>query len=99
VTAWQIDSAFRLAASGACVGRECRPCEPRRRTPFEDQVARQVEAMKAQRTKIEDLASRVTRLKSQLQSLTSTPLVWRLKSDRGLDSWGAGRKPIRTIRM
>jgi hypothetical protein len=46
---------------------------------LEDKVNRQLEAMKAQQQKIEDLTGRVIRLESQLELLTSAALVRRLK--------------------
>jgi hypothetical protein len=46
---------------------------------LEDKVARQAEALKAQQTKIEDLAGRVIRLEAQLELLTAAAMVKRLK--------------------
>lgn len=48
---------------------------------LEDKVNRQVEAMKAQQTKIEELTGRVIRLEAQLELLTSAALIKKLKSD------------------
>ena len=46
---------------------------------LEDKVNRQVEAMKAQQARIEDLTGRVIRLEAQLELLTAAALVKRLK--------------------
>lgn len=46
---------------------------------LEDKVNRQAEAMKAQQQKIEDLTGRVIRLEAQLELLTSTAIVKKLK--------------------
>jgi len=48
---------------------------------LEDKVNRQVEAMKRQQHKIEDLTGRVIRLEAQLELLTGAALVKRLKGD------------------
>lgn len=48
---------------------------------LEDKVDRQAEAMKAQQQKIEDLTGRVIRLEAQLELLTSTAIVRKLKGD------------------
>lgn len=48
---------------------------------LEDKVNRQSEAMKAQQQKIEDLTGRVIRLEAQLELLTSTAIVRKLKGD------------------
>ena len=48
---------------------------------LEDKVDRQVEAMKAQQMRIEDLTSRVIRLEAHLELLTQAALVKRLKND------------------
>jgi hypothetical protein len=48
---------------------------------LEDKVNRQVEAMKVQQQKIEDLTGRVIRLEAQLELLAGAALVKRLKSD------------------
>ena len=48
---------------------------------LEDKVNRQVEAMKDQQRRIEDLTGRVIRLESQLELLTSAALVRRLKGN------------------
>lgn len=48
---------------------------------LEDKVTRQAEALKAQQSKIEDLAARVIRLEAQLELLTSAAIVKRLKGD------------------
>lgn len=48
---------------------------------LEDKVDRQVEAMKHQQNKIEDLTGRVIRLEAQLELLTGAALVKRLKGD------------------
>lgn len=46
---------------------------------LEDKVNRQVEAMKSQQQKIEDLTGRVIRLEAQLELLTGAAMVKRLK--------------------
>ena len=46
---------------------------------LEDRVNRQVEAMKAQQQKIEDLTGRVIRVEAQLELLTGTAMNKRLK--------------------
>ena len=46
---------------------------------LEDRVNRQVEAMKAQQQKIEDLTGRVIRVEAQLELLTGTAMIKRLK--------------------
>jgi hypothetical protein len=48
---------------------------------LEDKVNRQAEAMKSQQQKIEDLTGRVIRLEAQLELLTGTALVRRIKND------------------
>ena len=48
---------------------------------LEDKVSRQADAMKAQQQKIENLTGRVIRLEAQLELLTSTALVRKLKGD------------------
>lgn len=48
---------------------------------LEDKVNRQVEAMKAQQMKIEELTGRVIRLEAQLELLTSAALIKKLKGD------------------
>ena len=48
---------------------------------LEDRVNRQVEAMKSQQQKIEDLTGRVIRLEAQLELLTSAAMIKRLKVD------------------
>jgi len=48
---------------------------------LEDKVNRQSEAMKVQQRKIEDLTGRVIRLEAQLELLTSSAIVRRLKSE------------------
>ncbi|OOG57510.1 hypothetical protein [Polaromonas sp. C04] len=48
---------------------------------LEDKVDRQVEAMKHQQSKIEDLTGRVIRLEAQLELLTGAALVKKLKGD------------------
>jgi cell division protein FtsB len=48
---------------------------------LEDKVNRQAEAMKAQQQKIEGLTGRVIRLEAQLELLTSTAIVRKLKGD------------------
>jgi len=46
---------------------------------LEDKVNRQVEAMKTQQARIEDLTGRVIRLEAQLELITGAALVKRLK--------------------
>ncbi len=46
---------------------------------LEDKVNRQVEAMKSQQARIEDLTGRVIRLEAQFDLFTSAALVRRLK--------------------
>lgn len=46
---------------------------------LEDRVNRQVEAMKAQQQKIEDLTGRVIRVEAQLELLTGAAMIKRLK--------------------
>lgn len=46
---------------------------------LEDRVNRQVEAMKAQQQKIEDLTGRVIRVEAQLELLTGTAMIKRLR--------------------
>ena len=46
---------------------------------LEDKVNRQSEAMKSQQERIEDLTARVIRLEAQLELLTGSALVNRLK--------------------
>jgi hypothetical protein len=48
---------------------------------LEDKVNRQVDAMKLQQQKIEDLTGRVIRLEAQLELLTSAAMIRRLKND------------------
>jgi hypothetical protein len=48
---------------------------------LEDKVNRQVEAMKVQQVRIEDLTGRVIRLEAQLELLTGAALVKKLKGD------------------
>lgn len=48
---------------------------------LEDKVNRQVDAMKAQQQKIEDLTGRVIRLEAQFELLTGAALVKRLRGD------------------
>lgn len=48
---------------------------------LEDKVDRQVETMKHQQSKIEDLTGRVIRLEAQLELLTGAALVKKLKGD------------------
>jgi hypothetical protein len=48
---------------------------------LEDKVNRQADAMKAQQQKIEDLTGRVIRLEAQLELLTGTALLKKLKGD------------------
>lgn len=48
---------------------------------LEDKVDRQVEAMKHQQRKIEDLTGRVIRLEAQLELLTGAALVKKLTGD------------------
>jgi len=48
---------------------------------LEDKVNRQVEAMKAQQMKIEELTGRVIRLEAQLELLASAALIKKLKGD------------------
>ena len=46
---------------------------------LEDRVNRQVEAMKAQQQKIEDLTGRVIRVEAQLELLTGPAMIKRLR--------------------
>jgi CII-binding regulator of phage lambda lysogenization HflD len=46
---------------------------------LEDKVNRQVDAMKSQQHRIEDLTARVIRLETQLELLTSAAVVRRIK--------------------
>ena len=48
---------------------------------LEDRVTRQVDALKAQQEKIEDLTARVIRLETQLELLMGAAIIRRLKSD------------------
>jgi hypothetical protein len=48
---------------------------------LEDKVNRQVEAMKAQQQKIEDLTGRVIRLEAQLELLTGAAMIKKLKGE------------------
>lgn len=48
---------------------------------LEDKVNRQVEAMKIQQAKIEELTGRVIRLEAQLELITGAALVKHLKGD------------------
>lgn len=48
---------------------------------LEDKVTRQAEALKSQQQKIEDLTGRVIRLEAQLELLTGTALLRKLKVD------------------
>ncbi len=48
---------------------------------LEDKVTRQAEALKSQQQKIEDLTGRVIRLEAQLELLTGTALIRKLKGD------------------
>lgn len=48
---------------------------------LEDKVNRQVEAMKLQQLKIEDLTGRVIRLEAQLELLTGAALIKRIARD------------------
>ena len=48
---------------------------------LEDRVNRQVEAMKAQQQKIEDLTGRVIRLEAQLELLVGAAMIKKLKGN------------------
>jgi len=48
---------------------------------LEDKVDRQIDAMKSQQQKIEDLTARVIRLETQLDMLMSASAIKRLKGD------------------
>lgn len=48
---------------------------------LEDKVTRQADALKTQQGKIEQLTERVIRLEAQLELLTGTALVKRIKSE------------------
>jgi hypothetical protein len=48
---------------------------------LEDKVHRQSDAMKLQQQKIEDLTGRVIRLETQLELLTATAMIKKLKGD------------------
>ena len=48
---------------------------------LEDRVTRQVDALKAQQEKIEDLTARVIRLETQLELLMGAAIIRKLKSD------------------
>lgn len=48
---------------------------------LEDKVNRQVEAMKLQQQKIEDLTGRVIRLETQMELLTSAAMIKRIARD------------------
>ncbi len=48
---------------------------------LEDKVNRQVEGMKLQQQKIEDLTGRVIRLEAQLELLTGAALAKRIRAD------------------
>jgi hypothetical protein len=48
---------------------------------LEDKVNRQVEGMKLQQQKIEDLTGRVIRLEAQLELLTAAALIKRIKGN------------------
>ena len=48
---------------------------------LEDKVSRQVDAMKSQQARIEDITGRVIRLEAQLELLTGVALVKKLKGN------------------
>jgi len=48
---------------------------------LEDKVTRQADALKTQQVKIEDLTARVIRLETQLELLTGTAMIRKLKGN------------------
>lgn len=48
---------------------------------LEDKVDRQIDAMKSQQQRIEDLTARVIRLETQLEMMMSAATIKRLKGD------------------
>lgn len=48
---------------------------------LEDRVTRQVDALKAQQEKIEDLTARVIRLETQLELMMGAAIIRKLKGD------------------